>query len=89
MAVLAAILNSVPEKARSAVLRALKGISSNSTSATRVLFSGIAGLPKHTQDDLEQCCVVGEHQLMPETEQADEQMTLWWSDGSWRTCSRA
>ena len=59
-AVLAAIINAVPEKARSAVLKALKGISSNNTSATRVLFSGIVGLPKHTQDDLEQCCVVGE-----------------------------
>lgn len=67
MTVLACIINSVPEKARSNVRRALKSISSDAVGSTKLLFNGLAGVSKQVQDELEQCCIAGELRLLADS----------------------
>jgi hypothetical protein len=53
------MLNAVPERARSSVLKALKDISANLGAPSRANLGVISGLPRSVQDDLEQCCGAG------------------------------
>jgi hypothetical protein len=63
MAVLACMINSVPEKARSSLRRALKSVSSDVVGSTKLHFGGLAGVSKQVQDELEQCCIAGKHHI--------------------------
>jgi len=69
--VLACIINSVPEKARSGVRRALKSISSDAVGSTKLLFNGLVGVSKQAQDELEQCCLAGECMMPSMRTEAD------------------
>lgn len=60
VAVLAGILNAVPERCRVAVLKVFKDLSNNLGSSSRKDWSTIIGLPKPLQDELQQICVPGE-----------------------------
>lgn len=64
--VLAILLTSVPDRARSSVLKSLKAIGSGVGFAqSRAVLGGIPGLPKPLLDDVEQCCVAGQSNMPP------------------------
>jgi translation initiation factor 2-alpha kinase 4 len=62
VAVLSVILSAVPEKSRSGVLRTFKTMAAGSNpSQVKTLLGAVLGISKPLLDDLEQCCVTGEH----------------------------
>lgn len=61
-AVLAGILNVVPERCRASVLKVFKDLSTGMGGSSKTSWSTIIGLPKQLQDDLQQICIPGESQ---------------------------